>query len=942
MANLDIKNVAAAALQRAEDLVRHWLPDGKRQGSEWVARNPKRDDQSPGSFSINLESGAWADFATGDRGGDIVSLVAFLDGCTQLEAAKRVSIYLGLADFAGGAGDTGDTLNRKGKAVPSASPKAGTKSQKKSDTAGPILPVPAQVPPPPTSHPKHGKPSAMWTYRDAEGRVMFHVARFDPPGERKEICPLTWWPEGWRWKGVPAPRPLYNLDKLAARPRAPVLVLEGEKTADASAVLLPWCVPTTAPNGASSPAKADWTSLKGRRVLVWPDNDESGRKYAASVARLARQAGASSVEICDLTMLAVDPTSGTARELPAGWDAADALADGWTTERIGDLGKLGLFRSASVSRESDQLKLPRFELRADGVFYLGMTWNKWKKQYEPSPAQWICSPLSITARTRDAESGNWGRLLVFSDADGTEHRWAMPMSLLAGSGDELRAELLRQGLIVSTNNDARRRLVDYIQEAKPQQHARCVLRTGWFNGSGIFVFPHRALGDALEPILFQADSLDANPYRTHATLEEWREHVSSLCVGNSRLAFAVSAGFAAVLLGPLGEDSGGFHITGDSSSGKTTALRCAASVWGGPGYMQRWRATDNGLEALSSMHSDTLLVLDELAQMDPRAAGEASYMLANGSGKSRADRNGNARSVKTWRLLFLSAGETSLSDHMAQAGKRVHAGQEIRMADIPADAGAGLGLFENLHGRVDGHALSRDLCDVAARYFGTAGVAFIEGVIKHRHELPEMVARLRAEFMQETLPADAGGQARRGAARFALVAVAGELATAWGLTGWPVREAERAVRRCFADWLSGRGGAGNLERTMLLRQVRQFFELHGESRFSAWDRATDSHAPRTSNRAGFVRQDDNGALVYYVMLEVFRRELCTGYDYREAEKILIARGWLKPDTDGRGTRKERLPGFDKSVRCYVMPLSAQASTSKPSESEDEPEEEATT
>lgn len=937
MGSLDIKNVATSALQRAEEVVSHWLPDGKRQGHEWVARNPKRDDQRPGSFSINLDTGAWADFATGDKGGDLVALVAFLDGCSQLEAAKRLSIFLGLADSRGGGRGDGDTLKNKGETVPKASPVVGTKSKPEKSEAGPILPIPAQTAPLPTAHPRHGAPSVSWTYRDAEGRALFHVHRFDASDGRKQICPLTWWPDGWRWKGVPAPRPLYNLDKLTARPRAPVLVCEGEKAADAGAVLLPWCVATTAPNGANSPAKSDWSPLKGKRVLVWPDHDEAGKKYAAAVARLARQAGATSVEIADLAMLAVDPGTGTARELPAGWDAADALSDGWTAERLAELGKQGLFRSTSVSRETEALKLPRFELRDEGVVYLGMTWNKYRKQYEPSPAQWVCSSLSITARTRDAENGNWGRLLVFKDADDREHRWAMPMSLLAGSGDELRGELLRQGLIISSNNEARRRLVDYIQEAKPEHHARCVLRTGWFNGSGVFVFPHRAIGDALEPILFQADTLDANPYRTHGTLEEWREHISTLCIGNSRLAFSVSAGFAATLLGVLGEDSGGFHLRGDSSSGKTTALRVAASVWGGPGYLQRWRATDNGLEALAAVHSDTLLVLDELAQMDPRAAGEASYMLANGSGKSRADRNGNARSVKTWRLLFLSAGETSLADHMAQAGKRAHAGQEIRMCDVPADADAGLGLFENLHGRADGHTLSRELCDAPARYFGTAGPAFIEKIIAHRHELSETVARLRSEFMQETLPKDAGGQARRGAARFALAAVAGELATSWGLTGWPVREAERAARRCFADWLSGRGGAGNLERTLLMRQVRQFFELHGESRFSPWDRATDSHAPRTSNRAGFLKADDTGTLVYYVMLEIFRTELCKGFDYREAEKILIARGWLKPDSDGRGTRKERLPGFDRSVRCYVMPLSAQASTNKPKEEAEEDE-----
>jgi hypothetical protein len=66
-------------------------------GSEWVARNPRRNDQNPGSFKVNLRTGCWADFATADRGGDPVSLVAYLDGVSQGEAARRITRFLGLS-----------------------------------------------------------------------------------------------------------------------------------------------------------------------------------------------------------------------------------------------------------------------------------------------------------------------------------------------------------------------------------------------------------------------------------------------------------------------------------------------------------------------------------------------------------------------------------------------------------------------------------------------------------------------------------------------------------------------------------------------------------------------------------------------------------------------------------------------------------------------------
>jgi putative DNA primase/helicase len=168
-------------------------------------------------------------------------------------------------------------------------------------------------------------------------------------------------------------------------------------------------------------------------------------------------------------------------------------------------------------------------------------------------------------------------------------------------------------------------------------------------------------------------------------------------VGNSRLVFAVACAFAGPLLRPAGMESGGFHIRRDSSSGKTTALRLAASVNGGPSYMQRWRTTDNALEAIAAQHCDSLLILDELAQVEGKVAGECAYMLANEQSKARATRNGAPRARLSWRLLFLSAGELGLADHMAEGMKRTRTGQEVRMADIPADAGRGLGTFEHLH-----------------------------------------------------------------------------------------------------------------------------------------------------------------------------------------------------------------------------------------------------
>jgi len=99
---VDFDRVNASALRNADGVVRALLPDGRREGAEWVARNPMRPDKTPGSFKINLTTGKWSDFATGDRGGDLVSLAAYVTGLTQREAAIRLGESLGVDPFQGG------------------------------------------------------------------------------------------------------------------------------------------------------------------------------------------------------------------------------------------------------------------------------------------------------------------------------------------------------------------------------------------------------------------------------------------------------------------------------------------------------------------------------------------------------------------------------------------------------------------------------------------------------------------------------------------------------------------------------------------------------------------------------------------------------------------------------------------------------------------------
>lgn len=432
-----------------------------------------------------------------------------------------------------------------------------------------------------------------------------------------------------------------------------------------------------------------------------------------------------------------------------------------------------------------------------------------------------------------------------------------------------------------------------------------------------------------EQIILQTSGAIDSALREAGSLEGWQNGVARFAVGNSRLVLALSAAFAAPLLYPTGAEGGGFHFRGASSTGKSTALVVAGSAWGGGGirgWVRTWRATSNGLEGVAAAHCDTLLCLDEMGQVDGREAGQIAYLLANGVGKSRASRTGEARAAAEWRVLFLSSGEISLADKIAEdgRGRRAAAGQEVRIVDIPADAGAGLGLFEDLHGFPSADAFARSLKASAAEHYGHPTRAFLQHLTDNFDEIAPTVRGYVDEFVGEHCPAGADGQVSRVAARFGLVAAGGEMASACGVLPWPAGEATRAAGRCFADWLAGRGGTAPAEDTAAIAAVRRFVELHGSSRFEAMgDLAPrngfgDAIEQRVPNRAGFRRRAAGGGIEYVVLPEVWRSEVCAGLDATAVAKALLARGLLTPGSGGKLQNFQRLPGFSNPVRCYVV------------------------
>jgi uncharacterized protein (DUF927 family) len=567
----------------------------------------------------------------------------------------------------------------------------------------------------------------------------------------------------------------------------------------------------------------------------------------------------------------------------------------------------------------------------------GQLWREVETEGEDGtkPRLWVPvgSELHVLALTRSADGEDWGRLVDVVDRDGARHLWAVPQAMHAGSGEAIFAELLRLGWEPASGRGRKWRddLRDFLMRAEPDKRVRCVTRVGWTGES--YVLPDGAISAApgAEEVILQAEGRIDHALNVAGTLADWQAEVAARALGNSRLVLAISAAFAAPLLAVTGDDGGGFHLRGASSSGKSTALAVAGSVWGGGGtrgYVQSWRATDNGLEALSALHNDGILCLDELSQIDSKAAGQAAYMLGNGVGKARAGREGQARKAHEWRLLFLSAGEIGLADKISEGGGRVAAGMEVRVVDLRADAGAGFGIFENLHDAPDPASFAQSVKAAAGRAYGAAARAYLRHVAADLAQVRDAVSVARKAFLANALPGGADGQVRRVADRFALVAAAGELATVHAITGWPEGAAVAAALRCFRDWLAERGGIGAGEVSDAKARLRREIEVNGHSRFLPW--RPDARTVIRTNALGYVQRADeeqaDAAPTFYLhasgMAEVLKGlDRKTVLDGLAAEGVIM-RHEVKGGAAFSLNKPFKVPSEKTTVRLYQVNFAA--------------------
>lgn len=340
----------------------------KKRGVEWAGLCPFHDDKHA-SLQVNPNKQIFKCFACG-AGGDAIDFLMRL-GATFHEAIKELS--------------NGDVTEGSPEHRQSNKPVKVWKQIMPNNTPDHII------------HYRNGEPSRIWAYNAPTGALIGYVCRFDKP-EGKDVIPYSYCTDGtrneWRWQAFDTPRPLYNLDRLTSNPEATVIVVEGEKTADAAQTLLPHAVVTCWPGGTNAVGLVDWSPLDGRNILLWPDNDTEQRyggnhKLSGQIRPWYEQPGnAAMLQIAGYL-------AGKARLVkwiknpewaPHKWDVADA---DWTPEECRNYVKANIIdvpvpqsnpMSAPVQQQEpddeDEDPEPNMEAVTTGEHFTCLGWDK--------------------------------------------------------------------------------------------------------------------------------------------------------------------------------------------------------------------------------------------------------------------------------------------------------------------------------------------------------------------------------------------------------------------------------------------------------------------------------------------------------------------------------------------------------------------------------------
>lgn len=433
----------------------------------------------------------------------------------------------------------------------------------------------------------------------------------------------------------------------------------------------------------------------------------------------------------------------------------------------------------------------------------------------------ISAPFSILPELRviedDPDQNTYRKRIQFikevTDENGDTIEEVREAIVRVGTKTEIQSEIgrLRElGLSIDTRHE--NELASYLStveiKAPPQLGVK---KFGWakIRNKWIFVLPDQVITDGDDAVEVRNLARVAPKISSRGTLEDMKP-LFDMCWQNHRLVFAIAHAFSAPLITvcpDLFRNLGGYNFAGKTSTGKTTLLAASAAMWGAGstdetvGIIKSCSATVNGMENVASAASDTFLALDELGKAPAKTIADLAYDLANGVGKTRMARDGSARETKTWNTTFIATGEKSFEEALTQAGITPKGGQLLRFIDFDANAGA-YGVFDEV-GSLTPAKFSERIKKLSTTFYGTPAIKFLQALVRDRNAgtLEKRIADLNLHVRYGYRTDLKNGELERVNNKFALTAIAGELAIQYGALPWQAECCAASVRELYREYL---------------------------------------------------------------------------------------------------------------------------------------------
>ena len=964
--------------------IQQLLPGGRVQNNEYVVKNPTRNDNKAGSFSINLTTGKWSDFATSDAGNDLIGLTSYVKGISKTEACFYIGVSRPDKNSANNVAKTDFNAHTKAEEEveieyteeeineymaslnDDIEQEQVEEEQQASITTTDTEPQPyihAVVPE--FSEEFIGRKTkdrfkdgalTFYRYYSSKGIPVGCVVRCDKDINGDNVKSFAqfsydWIKKRWQasWSGDE--KPLYNLQEITARPDVPVMIVEGEKTAEAAKLLFPEYVVTTSCMGSASPRSSNWSALAGRDVIIARDNDLTGSRYAKSLDDILTKQGAKSIsglsplKLGGYTIIDGKPTK---REYgtPEKHDLADSLADGWTAELINEWKNHEDF-SPFFEATKDVIALGEELKDGDKVIYL--KGKRYKLNYKNNilyyekeeknesgdlVKSWkeLCGYIKPTHCTEDA-SGDHGLLVQIVTRKNKFVECFFAREEIATEKDTIKL-LLKKGLSIPHLRDGLCYAINYyLNNYEPEFKAVGVDMVGWQGDNTAYTLPFvgetrncyntKQAGETPPEYILQQKTASPRILKKKGTLKEWKRTIGEVCRGNHLHTFAILASLTAPALKLLNEEGGFFHYIGSTSIGKSTILNVAKSVWGFRD-LGSFRATDNNLESICKNSNDGAMFLDEMGEVNADDLFKIIYMLANGVTKGRADKNGNAKETSHFTVLAQSTGEIGLEAKLAEKKLQVKGGQLIRMAEIDADRGKGLNTFDVLNINPDtnkpfnsGREQAEFLKTHADLNYGIVIDNFMQKVVTDIEDYKEALKKAKTQWLARELTGDEGVEIARMAKRFSTIFATGMIAVELGIIPHSEAEIDTCIGEIFASWKDRFGTDSSYELKMIKADMRKLCVEQQYSRFLNAD-PTEEKVNLPHKKAGYWKTKDGILYEYWIDTAVFDREVLKGRDKKVFFPLLVEQGYIKKEDQYQCKRQ---PTREDRQRFIVVPAS---------------------